>query len=92
MYVSISSMGNSTTGTLVVEIPLFDSDSMEMVQYKQFIFHKAQLLAKDASSTGQTERKTVESKNTFKITKDLTKKDLGTIVYLSPEESVTEQA
>ena len=92
MYVSISSMGKSTTGTLVVEIPLFDSNTMEIVKYKQFIFHKAQLLAKDATSTGQTERKTVESKNTFKITKDLTKKDLGTILYLSPEESVTEQA
>lgn len=92
MYVSISSMGKSTTGTLVVEIPLFDSDTMEIVKYKQFIFHKAQLLAKDASSTGQSERKTVEAKNTFKITKDLTKKDLGTIVYLSPEESITEQA
>ena len=91
MYVSISSMGKASTGTLVVEIPLFDSD-MNIVKYKQFIFHRAQLLAKDASSTGQTERKTVESKNTFKITKDLTKKDLGTIVYLSPEESITEQA
>ena len=90
MYVSISSMGKSTTGTLVVEIPLFDSD-MNIVKYKQFIFYRAQLLAKDATSTGQTERKTVESKNTFKITKDLTKKDLGTIVYLSPEESITEQ-
>ena len=92
MYVSISSMGKASTGTLVVEIPLFDSDTMEVVKYKQFYFFKAQLLAKDATSTGQSERKVVEAKNTFKITKDLSKKDLGRIIYLSPEESVTEQA
>lgn len=88
-YSAIKSMGTNMSGKLIVEIPLFDSE-MNIVAYKQFIFHKANISSKDATSTGQTERKAVEAKSTFKIIKDVTQNDLGTIIYLSPEESVTE--
>ena len=89
-YSSIKSMASLREVLLVAELPLFD-DSINIVGYKQFIFPKAVLLTQNAGSNGQSERKGVEKVTSFKILKEIGESELGRIMYLTPEEALSEQ-
>lgn len=90
LYSSIKSTAPLKEVLLVVELPLFD-ESINIVAYKQFIFPKAVLLTQSAKSTGQTQRKGVEKVTDFKILKEIGESDIGRIMYLTPQEALSDQ-
>lgn len=88
-YSRISSDGTMPEIMVVIELPIYN-DSNDIVAYKQYIFPRAQMSAKNASSKGETEKKEVNKELTIEILKDRSLNYLGTIVYLDPSEAISE--
>lgn len=89
-YSDITSDSKMPELFVCIEVPVFDG-SNNIVFYKQYIFPRCQMNSA-VKSSGESEKKEVNDETTIDILKDKTVDYLGRIIYVSPEESISEGA